>query len=99
MPTFEDVFSAMFKELFAQLHKHTIFELQLWDVVRNEFMSLRNRLAASGYSNFTSGTKLRLVVDEAQILGNRGNDLFESSSTESDVIEPRERKKWKVRFS
>ncbi|KAG0009763.1 hypothetical protein BGZ80_002093 [Entomortierella chlamydospora] len=85
MPMFEDVFSALFKELFAHLHKYTIFELQLWDVVRHEFMSLRNRLAALDYPNFSSGTKLRLVVDEAQILGDRGSNLFESSSTESEL--------------
>ncbi|KAG0012920.1 hypothetical protein BGZ80_011418 [Entomortierella chlamydospora] len=82
---FEDVFSTLFKELFTRLHAHTIFELQLWAVVRDEFMSLRDRLATLGYPNFSSGSKLRLVVDEAQILGDRGGNLFASSSTQSEL--------------
>ncbi|KAF8949847.1 hypothetical protein BGZ46_004913, partial [Entomortierella lignicola] len=64
---------------------NTTFAKNMTDIVRNEFMSLRNRLAALAYPNFSSGTKLRLVVDEAQILGDRGNDLFESSSIESEL--------------
>ncbi|KAF9993836.1 hypothetical protein BGZ79_001448, partial [Entomortierella chlamydospora] len=82
---FRDVFSALFKELFVRLNTLTIFELHLWTIVREEFMLVRERLAALGYPNFLSGSKLRLVVDEAQILGDRGINLFESSSTESEL--------------
>ncbi|KAF9153552.1 hypothetical protein BGX20_004877, partial [Mortierella sp. AD010] len=82
---FRDVFSALFRELFVRLNTLTIFELRLWTVVREEFQLVRDHLAALGYPNFSSESKLRLVVDEAQILGDRGSNLFESSSTESEL--------------
>ncbi|KAF8938717.1 hypothetical protein BGZ58_000323 [Dissophora ornata] len=82
---FRDVFSALFRELFVRLNTLTIFELRLWTVVREEFQLMRDRLAALGYPNFSSESKLRLVVDEAQILGDRSSNLFESSSTESEL--------------
>ncbi|KAF9105154.1 hypothetical protein BGX27_009785 [Mortierella sp. AM989] len=82
---FMDVFSELFQQLFAQLHAHTIFELRLWAIVRKEVVSVRDRLVSLNYPNFSRQTKLRLVVDEAQILGDRCNALFESSSAESEL--------------
>ncbi|KAF9383204.1 hypothetical protein BGX21_001624 [Mortierella sp. AD011] len=82
---FMDVFSELFQQLFAKLHTHTIFELRLWAIIRKEVTSVRDRLVSLNYPNFSSQTKLRLVVDEAQILGDRCNGLFESSFTDAEL--------------
>ncbi|KAG0314652.1 hypothetical protein BG000_005475, partial [Podila horticola] len=81
---FKDVFSELFRVLFEKLHESLISELVLMTVVRDEFLSVRESLAARGYPNFSRGNKLRLVVDEAQILGDKGSTKFQSSYLESD---------------
>ncbi|KAF8923290.1 hypothetical protein BGZ47_004878, partial [Haplosporangium gracile] len=45
----------------------------------------RESLAVHKYTNFSRETKLRLVVDEAQIFGDKGSMLFQSSFTEDDL--------------
>ncbi|KAG0314046.1 hypothetical protein BG000_005676, partial [Podila horticola] len=82
---FQDVFSMLFRILFEKLHERAHSELVLIGVVRDEFLSVRESLAARGYTNFSTNTKLRLVVDEAQILSDRGSTSFVSSSTQGDL--------------
>ncbi|ORY88699.1 hypothetical protein BCR41DRAFT_31343 [Lobosporangium transversale] len=82
---FEDVFMSLFKILFGRLQEHTISELSLTAVVSEELLSVRSHLASLSYPNFTKKSKLRLVVDEAQILGDQGYNLFESSYVESEL--------------
>ncbi|KAF9080006.1 hypothetical protein BGX27_005781, partial [Mortierella sp. AM989] len=81
---FQDVFMDLFKTLFRELQDLTIPELTLTGVVQNELLSARSQLIALKYPNFTHRSQLRLVVDEAQILGDQGNDLFESLYSESE---------------
>ncbi|KAF8970523.1 hypothetical protein BGZ46_010474, partial [Entomortierella lignicola] len=82
---FEDVFMSLFKILFGRLQERTISELSLTAIVSEELLSVRSRLTALKYPNFTNKCKLRLVVDEAQILGDQGNNLFESTYVESEL--------------
>jgi hypothetical protein len=82
---FQDVFSDLLRLLFDSLHEHAYSELVLITVVRDEFLSVRETLVAHNYPNFTTNTKLRLVVDEAQILGDRNSSSFVSSSAKGDV--------------
>ncbi|KAG0247773.1 hypothetical protein BG011_000951, partial [Mortierella polycephala] len=81
---FQDVFAGLFSILYNRLEGLTIFELALRPIVRDEFLSVQETLATHAYPNFSSGTKLRLVVDEAQILGDNGSELFQSSFMETD---------------
>ena len=77
---FMDVFSPLFDKLITQIPLNSISALTLYTVVRNKFTSLRDILLKLNYPNFNNETKLQLVIDEAQILGDRGNGLFVSSS-------------------
>ncbi|KAG0361006.1 hypothetical protein BGZ54_009275 [Gamsiella multidivaricata] len=74
----QDVFSVLSKELFDLLQVRSIDEEALETVVQREFQSVRDRLAAHGYPNFSTATMLRLVLDKAQILGDWGPTLFQS---------------------
>ncbi|KAF9327228.1 hypothetical protein BG006_009421 [Podila minutissima] len=76
---FQDVFSELFSILYDRLEGLTIFESALRPIVRDEFLSVQETLAAHAYPNFSSGTKLRLVVDEAQILSDKGIQLVEAA--------------------
>ncbi|ORZ21793.1 hypothetical protein BCR41DRAFT_20981 [Lobosporangium transversale] len=82
---FEDVFMSLFKILFGRLQERTISELSLTAVVSEELLSVWSHLASLSYPNFTKKSKLRLVVDEAQILDDQGYSLFESSYLESEL--------------
>ncbi|KAG0083635.1 hypothetical protein BGZ93_001680, partial [Podila epicladia] len=81
---FKDVFSELFSILYDRLEGLTIFESALRPIVRDEFLSVQESLAAHGYPNFSRETKLRLVVDEAQILSDKGSTIFQSSFLEAD---------------
>ncbi|KAF9280639.1 hypothetical protein BGZ74_002557, partial [Mortierella antarctica] len=81
---FKDVFSELFSILYDRLEGLAIFESALRPIVRDEFLSVRESLAAHGYPNFSTETKLRLVVDEAQILSDKGSTIFQSSFLEAD---------------
>ncbi|KAF9404159.1 hypothetical protein BGZ76_007088, partial [Entomortierella beljakovae] len=76
---FRDVFQDLFQELSENLRSRTISGLELRDIVRKEFLSVRGRLVDLNFPNFTKQSKLRLVIDEAQILGDDWK-LFESSA-------------------
>ncbi|KAF9166437.1 hypothetical protein BGX20_000229 [Mortierella sp. AD010] len=53
--------------------------------VQKGLQSVRNQLVALNYPNFAHKTPLRLVIDEAQVIGDQGNDQFESSYSESEL--------------
>ncbi|KAI9240571.1 MAG: hypothetical protein BYD32DRAFT_458743 [Podila humilis] len=82
---FQDVFMELFRKLYDQLKERTISVSVMESVGRDELLSVRENLVAHGYPNFSGGTKLRLVVDEAQILSDKGSELFRSSFTETDL--------------
>ncbi|KAG0247082.1 hypothetical protein BG011_002071, partial [Mortierella polycephala] len=82
---FEDVFSELFNVLFNKLHRRVPFELDVTTVIQEELLIVRKLLAAHGYPNFSSETKLRLVVDEAQLLSDKGSELFQSSFMETGL--------------
>ncbi|KAF9426946.1 hypothetical protein BGZ76_002532 [Entomortierella beljakovae] len=81
---FTDVFSTLFNQLLSHLDHKTIPETTIWAVVRNDFVSLKDHLISLNYPNFSNSTKLKLVVDEAQILGDQGDGLYASSSSDSE---------------
>ncbi|KAG0279026.1 H(+)-transporting V1 sector ATPase subunit A [Linnemannia gamsii] len=81
---FQDVFSELFSILYNRLEGLTIFESALRPIVRDEFLSVQEILAAHAYPNFSSETRMRLVVDEAQILSDKGCELYQSSFLEAD---------------
>ncbi|ORZ08266.1 hypothetical protein BCR41DRAFT_399329 [Lobosporangium transversale] len=77
---FEDVFMRLFKILYDTFHDRNISIITLTAVTRMELISAREHLLDLQYPNFTRKSKLRLVVDEAQILSDQGTDKFDSSS-------------------
>lgn len=81
---FEDVFLDLFKMLFKKLNERSLFELVLTTVIQDEFLFVRELLICHRYPNFSTGSKLRLVVDEAQILSDKGSTKFRSSYLETD---------------
>ncbi|KAI8355366.1 hypothetical protein B0O80DRAFT_449081 [Mortierella sp. GBAus27b] len=82
---FKDVFLELFRKLYDQMKERTILGSVLESIVRDEFVLVRETLAAHDYPNFSSESKLRLVVDEAQILSDKSPTSFESSSTQSNL--------------
>ncbi|KAG0196560.1 hypothetical protein BGX31_005290, partial [Mortierella sp. GBA43] len=82
---FKDVFLELFRKLYDQMKERTILGSALASIVRDEFVLVRETLAAHDYPNFSSESKLRLVVDEAQILSDKSPTSFESSSTQSNL--------------
>ncbi|KAI8356979.1 hypothetical protein B0O80DRAFT_446273 [Mortierella sp. GBAus27b] len=82
---FNDVFSELFRGLYAKLKTHAITESELLPIVREAFDSAQESLTAYKYPNFSSESKLRLVVDEAQILSDKGSTSFRSSSAHADL--------------
>jgi hypothetical protein len=81
---FQDVFSELFKVLFKQLYERVLFELVLTTVVQDGFLAVRNLLADHAYPNFSRNSKLRLIVDKAQVLSDKGSTKFQSSFLEAD---------------
>ncbi|KAF9546141.1 hypothetical protein EC957_010127 [Mortierella hygrophila] len=57
----------------------------LASIVQEEFESVREMLAARGYPNFSCEFKLRVVIDEAQILSDKSPKSFASSSTQDNL--------------
>ncbi|KAF9348111.1 hypothetical protein BGX34_002668, partial [Mortierella sp. NVP85] len=82
---FNDVFSELFRALYAKLKRHAITESELLPIVREAFDSVQESLIACNYPNFSNESKLRLVVDEAQILSDKGGTSFRSSSAHADL--------------
>ncbi|KAF9580289.1 hypothetical protein BGW38_003127 [Lunasporangiospora selenospora] len=54
-------------------------------IVREEFELLHDKLSALDHPNFSNGSKLRLVIDEAQILSDKNPTSFTSSATQGDL--------------
>lgn len=79
----QDVFSELFPILRDRLKGLTIFESALRHIVQDEIPSVWESLATHSYPTFSRGAKLRVVVDEAQILSNKGSELFQSSFAET----------------
>ncbi|KAF9434882.1 hypothetical protein BGZ76_007264 [Entomortierella beljakovae] len=79
-----DVFSTLFNQLLSHLDHKTIAETTIWAISRNEFVSVKEQLISMNYPNFSNNTKLNLVVDEAQILGDQGDGFYVSSSSDSE---------------
>ncbi|KAF8927104.1 hypothetical protein BGZ47_002336 [Haplosporangium gracile] len=83
--TFKDVFLHLFMKLCDLMAERTVLGSVLASIVRKEFESVREILAAHNYPNFSSESKLRLVIDEAQILSDKCPTSFASSSTHGDL--------------
>ncbi|KAF9536266.1 hypothetical protein EC957_011803, partial [Mortierella hygrophila] len=81
---FKDVFMHLSNKLCDLMKGRALLESVLASIVREEFESLRDKLAAHDYPNFSSDSKLRLVIDEAQILSDKNPTLFASSSIQGD---------------
>ncbi|KAF9343110.1 hypothetical protein BGX34_007215, partial [Mortierella sp. NVP85] len=83
--TFKDVFVHLCMELCDLTTVRAVPVSDLASIVRKEFRLVRERLAAHNYPNFSSDSKLRVVVDEAQILSDKRPTSFTSSSTHGDL--------------
>jgi hypothetical protein len=70
--------------LFKQLRQRTLFELDLTTIIQDEFLVVQSLLTGHDYLNFPVGSKMRLVVDEAQVLSDKGSTKFQSSYLETD---------------
>ncbi|KAF9346582.1 hypothetical protein BGX26_001886 [Mortierella sp. AD094] len=81
---FEDVFLDLFKLLFKRLNERLLFELVLTTVIQDEFLLVHDLLTGHQCQNFPVGSKLRLVVDEAQVLSDKGSTKFRSYYLETD---------------
>ncbi|KAF8930220.1 hypothetical protein BGZ47_000688 [Haplosporangium gracile] len=81
---FKDVFMHLFIKLCDLMKGRALLESILASIVREEFESLLDKLAGHDYPNFSSDSKLRLVIDEAQILSDKNPTLFASSSIQGD---------------
>ncbi|KAF9403901.1 hypothetical protein BGZ94_004467, partial [Podila epigama] len=82
---FRDVFMEFFRKLYDRMKESSFSVSVMESIARYELLSVRESLAVHNYTNFSRETKLRLVVDEAQILGDKGTTLFQSSFTENDL--------------
>ncbi|KAF9978798.1 hypothetical protein BGZ65_006848 [Modicella reniformis] len=69
---FKDVFMHLSNKLSDLMKGRALLESVLSSVVREEFELLRDKLAALDYPNlFSAESKLRLVIDEVQILSDK----------------------------
>ncbi|KAG0284449.1 hypothetical protein BGZ97_008194, partial [Linnemannia gamsii] len=82
---FKDVFMHLSNNLCDLMKGRALLESVLASIVREEFELLRDKLAAHDYPNFSSDSKLRLVIDEAQILSDKNPTSFASSSIQGDL--------------
>jgi hypothetical protein len=82
---FKDVFMHLSNNLRDLMKGRALLESVLASIVREEFELLRDKLAAHDYPNFSSDSKLRLVIDEAQILSDKNPTSFASSSIQGDL--------------
>ncbi|KAF9176639.1 hypothetical protein BGZ51_000167, partial [Haplosporangium sp. Z 767] len=83
---FMDVFEHLFQKLLPLYQMSTMKEGALMDIVRKEFQATRTCLMKYGNApQFMDDTKLFVVHDEAQILGEAFSGKFESMSGEKLV--------------
>ncbi|KAG0272672.1 hypothetical protein BGZ95_011551 [Linnemannia exigua] len=83
--TFKDVFVHLCMKLCDLTTARTVPVSDLASIVRKEFESVREILAVHDYPNFSSDSKLRVVIDEAQILSDKSPTSFASSSTQGNL--------------
>lgn len=83
--TFRDVFMHLYMKLCNLTTARSVPISDLASIVRKEFESVREILAAHDYPNFSSESKLRVVIDEAQILSDKSPTSFQSSPTQGDL--------------
>ncbi|KAG9071529.1 hypothetical protein KI688_005741 [Linnemannia hyalina] len=81
---FKDVFMHLFIKLRDLMKGRALLESHLASIVRDEFELLQDKPAALDYPNFSSDSKLRLVIDEAQLLSDKSPTSFASSFTQGD---------------
>ncbi|KAF9393299.1 hypothetical protein BGX21_010806 [Mortierella sp. AD011] len=81
---FKDVFMHLSNKLCDLMKGRALLESILSSVVREEFELVRDKLAALDYPNFSSDSKLRLVIDEAHILSDKSPTSFSSSLSQGD---------------
>ncbi|KAI8051233.1 hypothetical protein BDF22DRAFT_94824 [Syncephalis plumigaleata] len=79
--TFRDVFMELFQKLYKEIRVYGTDEAELISIVRDKFESVRDMLIELDYPNFSSESKFRLVIDEAQLLADMKSESFESSSS------------------
>lgn len=83
--TFKDAFVHLCMKLCDLTTARTVPVSDLASIVRKEFESVREILAVHDYPNFSSDSKLRVVIDEAQILSDKSPTSFASSSTQGNL--------------
>ncbi|KAF9578526.1 hypothetical protein BGW38_005623, partial [Lunasporangiospora selenospora] len=81
---FKDVFMHLSNKLCDLMKGRALLESILVSIVREEFELSRDKLSAHNYPNFSSDSKLRLVIDEAQILSDKNPSSFVSSMAQGD---------------
>ncbi|KAI8049519.1 hypothetical protein BDF22DRAFT_183704 [Syncephalis plumigaleata] len=81
---FEDVFEELFTKLSNKINGRILLGSELTSIVKQEFMSVHKMLADLKYPNFSSESPFRLVIDEAQILGNMNPESFVSLFLEGE---------------
>jgi hypothetical protein len=91
--TFKDVFVRLCKKLCDLRAVRTVLASDLAYVVRKEFESVRERLATHDYLSFSSESRLRVVIDEAQILSDR-SVMFVSIQCDGEVGDRKEAGAW-----
>jgi hypothetical protein len=75
---FNEIFDTFLQHLFDRLNENQYSESSLTTATRKELLTVRDKLITLQYPNFDNNSRLRLVVDEAQVLGDKGVDKFES---------------------
>ncbi|KAI8057141.1 hypothetical protein BDF22DRAFT_227367 [Syncephalis plumigaleata] len=78
--TFRDVFRELFWKFYINTNGRISSDSSLELIVKQEFESVRDMLIKLKYPNFSSESKFRLVIDEAQLLADMKSNSFESSS-------------------
>jgi hypothetical protein len=80
---YEDLFDALFRKLLNLRHHR---ELDLSDIVRNMYDDAKDRLVERGcLPKIKDDTRLLVINDEAQFLGDQFNGCFQSMSSSTSV--------------
>ncbi|KAF9536711.1 hypothetical protein EC957_009922 [Mortierella hygrophila] len=83
-PSCLNMLEDMFAHFCMKLRVLTKERKNLASIVRQELEWVRGRLAACSYVNFSNESKVRVVIDEAQILSDIRPTSFASSSSQGD---------------
>ncbi|KAI8054588.1 hypothetical protein BDF22DRAFT_654729 [Syncephalis plumigaleata] len=79
--TFRDVFWELFQKLYKEIKVYGTDEAELIPIICDKFESVHKMLIKLDYPNFSSKSKFRLVIDEAQLLADMKSKSFNSSSS------------------